>query len=972
VRRIRDAQEEERRRKLEELKQHAQQAQKFREQQEEMRRRHIDELRSKDMDRRAQVEERRRDIEKSEQERREAILARNKERESRLETQRRSSRGNIEFAFGSSAPRLVEPRVDSASGYWGSRSGQGYDKQSQEREPTDLRSKRTASAQGLDRSNEGWEVWRTEGVGGCTTPERRRGARAKSQGAKNSTRSQPSSPCRETHPLHWFVRDIDIGEKSSDTRSDCTGSRRRSTGTSQPHYMLPLMRTRSRHDCSFVPGTPFLAGDENGLTSVGTPNTAHRRRTDLVPTLTMRREDNPSGSATPRRSPGRAVSMSRLEQLARPQRQLLRPQHVGGAVQGARSMQHLAPPSPGQTGGLRGRELTNGGGRARARTLGATPKEKKGLSRENSSSSRPGSALSAHRNTVGGVRLRPGSAGGRRQRPLSIATTGMTASMYEERQKPTPTSTPSHTRGKGAGTPKPDRLKRARSVTSDTGGLDDDNRSTASSQSVGPSRTPNRRTPSQVKAEAAARKAKTLQVGGSLRAPPLRKSRSAINLKSTRMSKISETPLPAAAKSQTSTPKSSLGGRKEAAEKKEETKSRKTPSPAVSQDLGEAAGGDANGRQSTPDILRDNNTKRPQTELEQEKAEEAPKEEEKDADEKQEDLVKEASPLPVPKEATPEVVVASKEGSQEAEELPNNEEVREKKIITSEEEAKARIAEKRREMKEQKEREAEAERLRLEEERRLEEEQRRKEEEEMKQMERLAEEGRRAEEERIQKAIQEREEEERKAKEEEERLKKEKEETEKKTKEEAEKREAELQEKLKKEEEERLARKKRIEEIMARTRGKTAAPAPKEEPAPSSPSPPQQPASLDPLGDPTKPDLLGDISDKVEAENAKNLAAPAPAEPEVEKGALDSLSLKSEDTENSSPLITMENGNSMPIKKSNGVVEGGSFDQILDLGDLGDSNKEERSQGMPSPMRAFEENSQQGGGGALEVADLLS
>merc|ERR1719460_3229107 len=489
VRRIREAQEEERRRKLEELKQHAQQAQKFREQQEELRRRHIDELRSKDMDRRAQVEERRRDIEKSEQERREAILARNKERESRLETQRRSSRGNIEFAFGSSAPRLVEPRVDSASGYWGSRSGQGYDKQSQEREPTDLRSKRTASAQGLDRSNE---------------------------------------------------------------------------------------------------------GDENGLTSVGTPNTAHRRRTDLVPTLTMRREDNPSGSATPRRSPG--------------------------------------------------------------------------LSRENSSSSRPGSALSAsHRNTVGGVRLRPGSAGGRRQRPLSIATTGMPASMYEERQRPTPTSTPSHTRGKGAGTPKPDRLKRARSVTSDTGGLDDDNRSTASSQSVGPSRTPNRRTPSQVKAEAAARKAKT--------------------------------PVPATARSQQpSTPKSSLGGRKEAAEKKEETKSRKTPSPAVSQDLGEAAGGgEATGRQSTPDILRDNNTKRPQTELEQEKAEQAQKEEEKEA-------LKEASPLPVPKEATPEV--ASKEGSQEVEEVPNNEEVREKKIITSEEEAKARIAEKRREIKEQKEREA--------------------------------------------------------------------------------------------------------------------------------------------------------------------------------------------------------------------------------------------------------------------------
>merc|ERR1719476_1072346 len=284
----------------------------------------------------------------------------------------------------------------------------------------------------------------------------------------------------------------------------------------------------------------------------------------------------------------------------------------------------------------------------------ATPRRSPGLSRENSSSSRPGSALSAHRSTVGGVRLRPGSAGGRRQRPLSIATTGMssgmTASMYEERQRPTPTSTPSHTRGKGAGTPKPDRMKRARSVTSDNGGLDDDNRSTASSQSVGPSRTPNRRTPSQVKAEAAARKAKT--------------------------------PVPAAAsRSQTSTPKSSLGGRKEGAEKKEETKSRKTPSPAVSQDLGEGAGEDVNGRQSTPDIIRDNNTKRPQPQ--QEKVDEAEKEA---VEEKEASPAKEASPVPVSKEATPEVAPASKEGSQEVEEVPNNEEVRERKIITSEEE----------------------------------------------------------------------------------------------------------------------------------------------------------------------------------------------------------------------------------------------------------------------------------------------
>jgi len=783
VRKMREMQEEERKRKLEELKMHAQKTQKFREQQEADRRRHIDELRSKDMDRRQQVEERRRDIERSEQERREAIIQRNKEREDRLENQRRSSRGNIDFAFGSSAPRLIEPRVDSASGYWGSRRSTSsnnvgshsgalsFDRRSQERDQTDFRSKRTASAQGLDRSTE---------------------------------------------------------------------------------------------------------GEENGLVATTTVS-AHRRRTDLVPTLTMKREDHhaPGSASTPRRSPG--------------------------------------------------------------------------LSRENSSSSRPGSALSTPARGVGGagsgsgVRMRPGSSGGRRPRPLSIATTGMTASMYEERQRPTVSHVP---RQKSTGTPKPDRMKRARSVTSDAGtGIDDDNRSTTSSQSVDPARTPSRRTPSQVKAEAAARKAKASPAIQSTSRPQL------------------------------STPKSSLGAKKENGKRKgSEGGASKSPSPAVSQDhmesgVGAAGGADTSTRQSTPDILKDNNKKPSEPREIQEPVQE-------------EGRVERA----VSQEADRESGTQKEEQNQEEEKeqaveteedgLPNNEEVKEKKIITSEEEAKARIAEKRREMKEQKEREAEMERLRLEEEARLEEEQRRKEEEEMKELERLAEEGRRAEEERIQKAIQEKEEEEKRAKEEEERLRKEKEETEKKTKEEAEKRESELQEKLKKEEEERLARKKRIEEIMARTRGKGAAPSPAKKEEEVSSSPPQQPASLDPMGDPTKPDLLGDISDKVEAENARNLAqvgpsppSPADSEPEVEKGALDSLSLKSEDTENSSPIITIENG--VPSKKSNGCVDGSSFDQILDLGDMADSNKE-KAPGVPSPIRAFEENSQHNNAGALGARDLLS
>merc|ERR1711892_454335 len=305
-----------------ELKQHALQAQKFREQQENERRRHIDELRNKDMDRRQQVEERRKEIERSELERREAILTKNREREGRLETQRKNSRGNIEFAFGSSAPRLIEPRIDSSSGYWGSRSvtGPGMFERSQrsaEREMAggDFKAKRTASAQGLERSTEG-------------------------------------------------------------------------------------------------------------------------------------------------------------------------------------------------------------------------------ISRENSTASRPGSAMSGR----GGVRLRSAPGGARRPRPMSIATTGMTASMYEERQKPTHVP-----RQKSLGTPKADRMKRARSVTSDTGGIEDDNRSTASSQSVGPvNRTPTRKTPSQVKAEAAARKAKAT-----------------------------------AGKPAVSAPKSSLGSRGAAERKPSASKS---PSPALSQD----------------------------------------------------------------------------------------------------------------------------------------------------------------------------------------------------------------------------------------------------------------------------------------------------------------------------------------------------------------------------------------------------
>jgi len=525
-----------------------------------------------------------------------------------------------------------------------------------------------------------------------------------------------------------------------------------------------------------------------------------------------------------------------------------------------------------------------------------------GISRENSTAStaRPGSAMSGGaRAPASGVRLR--SAGARRPRPMSIATTGMTSSMYEERQKPALVL-----RDKSLNTPKSERMKRARSVTSDTAAGDNEDTRSVSSAASG-TRTPSRKTPSQVKAENAARKSKTST-------PKL-----------------------------TSTPKSSLGnvsnGTREAGPKA--SSQSKTPSPAMSQDNIETAS-DSKRRQSTPDIIKDNNRKNVDT---------------SDS--------KESSPC---------------ENNEENNEAQENGEAKEqKRIITSEEEAKARIAEKRREMKEQKEKEAELERLRLEEEARQEAERLRQEEEEEKRIIALEAEARRAEEERIRKAIEEKEAEDRKKREEEERLREEKEEMERKVKAEAERREAELQEKLKKEEEERLARKKRIEEIMARTRGKGGATPKKEEtekdtaPASTSqpePEQPRQPPSLDTNVDPTTPDLLGDIGDKVEENNARNLARNN-GEPEtVEKGALDSISSKSDENENSSPLISVEAGDSAPVKKLNGLVEGGSFDQILDLGDVADSNKALVPE-LPAPMMAFEESIQQQSQSAA-TADLLS
>ncbi|XP_017019443.1 ensconsin isoform X11 [Drosophila kikkawai] len=160
----RDRQNEERQRKIEELRAQAEAAQRYREQKEEERRRRIEEIRVRDTEKRHQVEERKKAIFEAEKERREYILKKNQERDSRIEVKKRD-RNSIGFAFGSSTPRLLDVPADyglvSPSAFWGQRrstsisnvAGASLSRRSSERELADSGAKKRASSS-TDRHDE--------------------------------------------------------------------------------------------------------------------------------------------------------------------------------------------------------------------------------------------------------------------------------------------------------------------------------------------------------------------------------------------------------------------------------------------------------------------------------------------------------------------------------------------------------------------------------------------------------------------------------------------------------------------------------------------------------------------------------------------------------------------------------------------------------------------------------------------------
>ncbi|XP_046483095.1 ensconsin isoform X5 [Neodiprion pinetum] len=754
VKLVRDRQNEERQRKLEELRQQALAAQRFREQREEERRKRIDELRSRDNDRRNQVEERKRLIWEAERERREAILRKNQEREARIEAKKKNEKSQIVFAFGSSTPRMLEPADTGGSTFWGTR-------------------------------------------------------RATS-----------------TTNVMMFTAAQPLTRRSSERELD--GSKKRATSAGG------LDRKPGEGEDS--DGTP------------GTPSSAYlrvnRRRTDLMPTIPSPRDVVPSTGRSSSakafaRSPGRTYSMSRLDQLSQPRK---RPSELStlaeqqsqplGASSMSRSMSHLAAAgtkslkrsdNSRSMGTLPGAVPTPRPTRAerlrrRARDQHQQQQQQQQHHQQQqqqgirsgevtpSSPSRPHSSLSQQSGSSVGssnVSLRPRTTTPRRPRPASIAGTGVTVTerhnfigdlkVTKDSKPPLPKV---HSTPKKPSTPKTAGENVAKKP------IDKLIKSTKASPRITPKATP-------------------LQSPGTEH-PPIIQTHVAEFIKQEEQTEIKN-------------------GDQQIIEKHEEKLDHGTEKIDINQ---ESATLKTNiSTEVTTDVIPDAQPVKTEPTI----VPELPKEEKEKDSNPSKDL---SAPQTLPEPVAPVVQVAvkpeKKEEKKEEKKLDKKSPEPElkpdaegdepadmsasmiaKTRITTEEEAKAALAERRRLAREQAEREAELERQRIEEEARLEMERQRAEEEEQRRLEeeslRLASEARQAEEQRLRLAIEEaqrREEEDRKRREEEARQKLEKEEAEKKAREEAEKQRIEMAERLKKEEEERIARRKRVEAIMLRTRGK--------------------------------------------------------------------------------------------------------------------------------------------------------
>ncbi|XP_043649838.1 ensconsin isoform X3 [Drosophila teissieri] len=356
----RDRQNEERHRKIEELRAQAEAAQRYREQKEEERRRRIEEIRTRDTEKRHQVEERKKAIYEAEKERREYILKKNQERESRIEFRKRDKNSNG-FAFGSSTPRLLDVPADyglvSPSTFWAQRrstsisnvAGASLTRRSSERELADSGAKKRASSS-TDRqddhrrkSSSMYEVFNW-GYSNDEPPKRFSLSIAGSEiNIDGPANPNPPPTSKQTANAH---------RPTNLTTTTATST------TTAGHNNFNNHNSYRKEDS--VDSSPMMF------------RSVYRRKTDLMPTIPSPRDGHygsrGSLSSTPARTPGRAYSMNRLDQLAQPIRR--NGEHMRAILERERRERELEmldeTASLGGGGGRRG-----AGSSARARRAGS-------------------------------------------------------------------------------------------------------------------------------------------------------------------------------------------------------------------------------------------------------------------------------------------------------------------------------------------------------------------------------------------------------------------------------------------------------------------------------------------------------------------------------------------------------------------------------------------------------------------------
>ncbi|KAL9912163.1 MAP7 domain containing protein ensconsin isoform 11-T13 [Glossina fuscipes fuscipes] len=807
----RERQNEERQRKIEELKAQAEAAQRYREQKEEERRRRIEEIRHRDSEKRLQVEERKKAIMEAEKERREYILRKNQERETRLELKKRE-RNSYGYAFGSSTPRLLEPAdfgMVSPSTFWGQRrstsisnvAGASLSRRSSERELNDSGTKKRAtSASGTERhddhrrkSSSMYEVfhWNDE-------PPKRFSLSIVS--SEINIDGPPSSTLTGT------AANVIINKNSNNNCTNTNNSRNTSTEHHHKQYSNHNFYTTSSATASATTST--ISKEDNVDTSHIVFRSVARRKTDLMPTIPSPRDGHygsRSSLSTPR-TPGRAYSMNRLDQLAQPIRR--NGEHIRAILERERreQMEMLDETESISSGHQRSgaaKKTGRGANSSISRSMthlaggGAQQRPKYNLGSRSGNvtpggqlTSRPGSSMSTSTTmSTSGFITRRSMPTTRKPRPSSIAGTGVSLEeinkLKKESKPPMKTITPSTS---AQTTPKrsTNMMSTSLIVTS------------SSRLSSAEKKTPNKR-------DSVTPKATTPK--------PLSTTSSTDRLHKINREKPKDLTTSMTRSAIMSTPANKTVPK----DNKEPLTKSKEEKEALNQVKTEVLSNNHN-----TDTIKSSAQKNGAKERKMSGATAQEEEKTDQGTEKESDAI--VREKPKSHNSSKEGSLVREFGGGDSHDSMTASMIAKSKI-TTEEEAKAALAERRRWAREEAERQAELERQRLEAERLAEIKRQEEETERQRQFEeeaiRLAEEQREAEEERLRQAIEEakhREEEEKRKREEDEKQRLEREETEKKAKEEAEKQRLVVAERLKREEKEREERRKRVEAIMSRTR----------------------------------------------------------------------------------------------------------------------------------------------------------